>query len=159
MSNQPHKPSGSPAGSGGEFASKQRQQVDIDLGGAADGEAMSDGVGWQVGDEAILLTRDFYGHGRSKFRIVQVVAVSPAELVLSNHVRVSASGQVAGRPDTTLHHPHDPEVAAARAADDVATALYREVDAAYTKWHGQQTLQNAQVLDGALKVWIEASKS
>ena len=32
MSNQPHKPSGSPAGSGGEFASRARTRTEVDLG-------------------------------------------------------------------------------------------------------------------------------
>ena len=161
MSNQPHKPSGSPAGTGGEFASQPRDRVDIDLGGATPDP--TNPYNWQVGDQAVLFTPMSHEPKAGSIQRVTVTRVGERDVALSNGERINKQrSQVIRRGDinplTVLRHPDDPEIVAAQEAN---RALYRiyNVQAATRAWLSDQTVKNARALIESVETWIEASKS
>ena len=165
MSNQPHKPSGSPAGSGGEFASKPRQQVDIDLGDAAHGEVMSDPTNpynWQVGDEAVLFSPSDYTPGTGQIKRVTVTNVGKRDITLSNGDRVNKQRSQRERgtwlPPVLLRRPDDPKVIAAR-RNNRMSSLRAKAEAQSAVFGKAPTAENAEAAIAAFQAWIEASKS
>ena len=163
MSSQPHKPSGSPAGSGGEFASKPRDRVDIDLGAAADGEAMNDPTNprnWQVGDQVVLFTPKDRHSGR--IEPVKIIRVGKRDITLSNGDRVNKKTSECDRgvfiPLSILRRPDDPEIVAARRGNRMSK-LRAKAKAQSTVFDNAPTDENAEAAIAAFQEWIEASKS
>lgn len=159
MSNQPHRPSGSPAGTGGEFASQPRDRVDIDLGGATPDP--TNPCNWQVGDKVVLLTPN----PAMRVETVEnatIVAVGKRDVLLSTGERISKMTSQRRREGcsqcTLLRRPDDPEVVAARQSNRVADLMWG-VDIKTGAFRKAPTAENAEAAIAAFQEWVEVSKS